>query len=245
GLITGLTSDNYQSVKVTYIPQFSHGFFSFANMVIEEALALGGSVWTVANRAALVQFVSEPSSAITLAPQGHENAPDSGNVRVDMNSSGDTKITAHADEAAALVITYLKFAGIPTTARARAFIDRVANGRAITTYETSSEVIRWGEDIGFGREYLVIPGLGNAAIVALTTDDIELMNSGPGDVQAAGMMRLNIGKNMWETSESTAIDQINTYGLELTPDLLGGAIELFPNIDAPEDQTLWVMTYGW
>ena len=246
GVMNTLTGESLTKLTVTYIPQLSKGFFAVGNMVIAE-LGSGSGAVTLANRAALVQLVTEPGAAITLAPSGLEQAVASGEVRIVMNSSGDTILTFHADETGTnnIQTTYLKFAGIPTAARARAFIDAIANGRALVIFETASEVYRWSQDLAQSREYLVIPGQGVHGIGAITTTNDEWLWLGPTFPAIENEGRLNIGANEWETAQTTALDMVDNTGLELTPDLLEGAIELFPNVDAPEAQTLWVMAYGW
>lgn len=251
GVCNTLTGESLTQLTVSYIPQFSKGFFSAANLVVEEVILAGAAVTggsgpaQLANRAALVQFVSEPTAANTLAIAGIEESVASGLCQVTMLSSNETDVLVHGDEAAALTCTYLKYAGIPTAARGRAFIDIITDGWAITVYETNSEVFRWGEDVGFGREYVVIPGQGVHSIGATTTTDHEGLWLGPSFPAINLETRLNFGANTWESADSTAIDMFDNSGLELTPELMGGAIELTPKVDAPEAVTLWAMVYGW
>lgn len=245
GVMNTLTGEALTKLTVTYIPQFSQGFFSLGNMVIAEAINGVEAGANLANRAALIQLVTEPTNAIALVPITDTDAEASGECTVEINNAGATTVKVHADEVGTgtIQVTYLKYSGIPTTARTRAFIDEAT--RTLVVYETSSEVFRWTEDAAHSREYPVIPGFGVQFFGVEATNDPVGLWVGPLFVAADNEPRLNLGKNEWETADSTAMTSTTISALELTPDLMGGAIELFPNIDAPEAQTLWAMVYGW
>lgn len=159
GAVTCAAADSVSGLKVTYVPQQPVGFFSAANMVVDEVITLASAGVNTASRAALIQHVYQ--TAATAAVQTFSHAAGSTNLLiVDVNNTGATTLTSTSNDGKAAVITYLKYSGLPNPAYT--FKDQ-------TSLSLASQIYQFGLT-GTEKTSVMIPGFGNQVINLETTN---------------------------------------------------------------------------
>lgn len=169
GVITTAAADNVTSVRVTYFPQKEGTLFDRSNLVIDETQTLqdDASVGTT-NRAALVQYVYNNPGPVVMVPANITDAPASGEFKLDIDSSGNTRIDVHADEDNEVHrITYIRHDGLADGGM-MVHDDAVPLDLTGTTL-SATERWNWGIDVISGRVpgagCLMIPGTGTQWVI--------------------------------------------------------------------------------
>lgn len=237
GAVTTKATDSVTGLLVSYIPQQPSGFFSQANMVINESVTLSEDKVNFAHRAAALQYVYQTTATAARLVLGHAVA--SGVVLLDIADSGNTSLDCHADNAAkAAVVTYLKYAGLENSAAVR-FTDQAQ-------IALTSEAKEWGKTAGDLTNGLVIPGTGTQIIGAETTNYLPIWLMDGGATDGPGKATFNIMQQKIITDETAGQTSIEDTPLLFYSPLLqrtGGLAELTTN-DAPTATTLYFYAIG-
>jgi hypothetical protein len=234
GAVTVAAADSLTALKVTYVPQQATGFFSQANMAINEVVTLASAGVNTASRAALISTVYQ--TAATAAAQTFSHAAGSANLLiVDVNNSAATTLTSTSNDAKAAVVTYLKYAGLPNPNVT--FIDQAS-------LSLTSQVYTWGLTTT-AKGSMMLPGFGNQ-VINLETTNYTQSKLGAG-VTAANL----IGKydmmaqtiTTAQTSASTSLPEnwFVNYDFRYFPQRGEGELT---TVDAPAATTLYAIAYA-
>lgn len=237
GAVTTKASDAVSSLLVSYIPQQPAGPFSAANMVTEtKTLATGNN--TLAQRYAAINYVYQTTATAARLVWAHANA--SGKLALDINSSGDTVVSAHsAQNTKSVTINGLKYSGFANNA-STTFIDQAS-------VTLTSEVIEWGKTAGQRTNGLMLPALGGQIITfhdTSTYDEAYLANES--GTPANGLSTFDIMKQVLttaQTGDSETLEDVPFLFLSAFTQPFTRKQELTVN-DAPSSTTLYFQAIG-
>jgi len=238
GVLTFFATDAVTSVRVTYIPLRTGGYFSAANRVIDEVVVASASGVNTASRAALVQYVYDDTDGARCIPEPPGEQPTAThNCVLDINNTAVTSIDSHADDAGnSLKVTYFKHAALPTGATL--FVDDA-------DITLASEAFNFHTGTGT-RSFPVMPGFGTNLVGEETATHVCDALAGPSATPAAAIASWNPTANTLTTNHTTAITTTAISWLILDSFLLGegSLIEMGTNFVVPA-QTLYAQVIGW
>jgi hypothetical protein len=112
GVVTFAAADAVTAARFTYFP-VSVGSI-FASPTVNEAVVAAGAGVNLAARAAMVQYVYDTTGNTLLVVVPVGEAPNAGEVAIDINNSGNTTITTNAGiNGNSLLVTYIPFTALP------------------------------------------------------------------------------------------------------------------------------------
>ncbi len=224
---------------ISYIPQQPHGPFSFANMVVDETVTLNSSTpQNLAYRAAAINYIYQTTATAARLVWAHAAA--SGKVALDINNSGATTLTAHADQnAKAASVTYLKYSGFADNV-GTTFVDQAS-------VTLTSEVIEWGKAAGQRVGGYMIPALGGQIVTfhdTTTYDEAYLGNEGV--TPANGTASFNIATQVLTTAQTGDSETLEDVPfLFLSPMIQPMyAVRELDNSETPSSTTLYFIAVG-
>lgn len=190
GILEFLSTDDVNSVRVTYFPQQVDGMFATSNLVIDEAHNTNEDSFTLTNRAIAVQLVYDITDSLVMPIVPVGEAPGALECAIDINDgSSGTLITKNsAENANDLRVTYMLFSGLESGA---AQIDDTD----ITLTGTDPE--KWNFATDGSETDLVVPALGPHIVgeEGTTNQDIRLV------VGQSTLLGENVARWLPETNE--------------------------------------------
>lgn len=233
GAVATRSADSVSALTISYIPQQPSGPFSYANMVVDEVVALATGNNNLAFRAAAISYAYQTSATAARLVWAHANA--SGKLALDINNSGNTTISANsAQNGKNAVFTYLKYSGFENNV-STTFIDQAS-------VTLTSEVKEWGKTAGDRVGGLVIPGLGGQLITfhdTSTYDEAYICNET--GTPANGLSTFNLVTQVLttaQTGDSETLEDVPFLFLSPNTQPFGRVAELTVN-DAPTATTLY------